>query len=111
MALAATPAEVGTVAGVQVFGFILINPGTAAHYIKLYDKATTPVVGTDTPIATIPVALAGYNEEMPEGDQFNKLTSIFYATNKLWVACTANPIDTDTTAPQTAGVVQLLYAQ
>lgn len=33
------------------------NNGAAVAYVKLYDKATAPVVGTDTPIATILVPI------------------------------------------------------
>lgn len=29
------------------------NAAAAVRYLKLYDKATAPVVGTDTPVATI----------------------------------------------------------
>lgn len=34
-------------------GFLLTNLSAAAKYVKIYDKATAPVLATDTPVATI----------------------------------------------------------
>ncbi len=42
--------------GGRVFKIIGQNADTTAKYIKLYNKATAPTVGTDTPVMTIPVA-------------------------------------------------------
>lgn len=36
-------------------GILIYNTGTIA-FVKLYNKATAPTVGTDTPFMTIPVA-------------------------------------------------------
>ena len=39
-----------------LFNIAFSNIGTAARYIKLYDKATTPVPASDVPLLAIPVA-------------------------------------------------------
>lgn len=41
----ATPGDVSAIVGV--------NTNVAARYLKLYNKATAPTVGTDTPVATL----------------------------------------------------------
>lgn len=39
----------------QVFTIIAMNTNAAVRYLKLYNKATSPTVGTDTPVMTIPI--------------------------------------------------------
>ena len=39
----------------QVFGFIVTNVAQGVRYLKIYNKATAPTVGTDTPKLTIPL--------------------------------------------------------
>jgi hypothetical protein len=43
-----------TIAGV-IGGIIAINLTSAVKYLKIYDKATAPTVGTDVPVMTIPI--------------------------------------------------------
>lgn len=43
----------------QLRSLVLTNTGGAAAFVKLYDKATAPTVGTDVPALTIPVAANG----------------------------------------------------
>jgi hypothetical protein len=82
----------GTVYGVQLGGI-----GSAPAYLKLYDKATSPTCGTDTPIKRliIPAAAtaangAGSNISFPVGIKF--ALGIGY--------CVTTGIgDSDTTAP------------
>lgn len=38
---------------VQIYGWSLYSVNASARYLKLYNTATTPVVGTDTPVMTI----------------------------------------------------------
>lgn len=57
---------------------------TAAYpvYLKFYDKATAPVVGTDAPIWTIPIPTSeGYSRSFPRGKGF--ATGIAFAITKL----------------------------
>lgn len=64
-------------------GFIYAaNLNAAVRYLKLYNKASSPTVGTDTPIATLPIPAsatgAGFTLSIPNGVAFT--TGIAYAT-------------------------------
>jgi len=37
----------------QVYGIMASNTNAAARYLKLYNKATSPTIGTDTPVMTV----------------------------------------------------------
>lgn len=39
----------------RLYGYHLSNTSAAWRYVKLYNKATAPVAGTDTPVMTIPL--------------------------------------------------------
>jgi len=69
------------------------NLNAAVRYLKLYNKASSPTVGTDTPVATfaIPAATtgAGFTISFPFGFDFG--TGIAYAT-------TTGAADSDTGA-------------
>ena len=60
-------------------------------FLKLYNKATAPTVGTDTPVWTIPIPAngGGYSGEFTVGEYFS--LGIAYAITKLQA-------DSDTTA-------------
>jgi hypothetical protein len=63
-------------------GFIwAVNLNAAVRYLKLYNKASAPTVGTDTPIATLPIPAsttgAGFVLPIPGGVNFS--TGIAYA--------------------------------
>lgn len=47
-------AEAGTLHGITAS-----NIGAAVVFVKLYNKASAPVVGTDVPVLTIPIAANG----------------------------------------------------
>lgn len=64
-------------------GFIYaVNLNAAVRYLKLYNKASAPTVGTDTPIATLAIPAsttgAGFVLAIPGGIYFS--TGIAYAT-------------------------------
>lgn len=86
----------------QVYGFYLFNSAAYTVFLKLYNKASAPTVGTDTPFMTIPVpagggAVADWDSGIALG------TGIAFAITKL-VA------DADTTAVAANDlVVNLLY--
>lgn len=49
-------------------GWYLFNTNAAVRYLKIYNKATAPTVGSDTPFMTIPIpAGGGANIEFPNG--------------------------------------------
>jgi len=67
------------------------NINAAARYLKLYNKASAPTVGTDVPVLTVPI---------PAGSVVNVLSSdngIQFGTG-IAFAITAAAADSDTTA-------------
>lgn len=57
---AATVNSTLVAAGVHtLYNITASNVNAAARYLKIYDKATAPTVGTDVPKLTIPIPLAG----------------------------------------------------
>lgn len=90
----------------QVFGWFASNVNAAARYLKLYNKASAPTVGSDTPVMTILIpgntAGAGTNIEYTNG--------IAFATG-IALALTTGVADADTGAVAANElVVNLLYA-
>ena len=69
----------------MLFGYYIANESNSPIYVKFYDKATAPTVGTDTPILTlyIPAASAA-NQEF--------LGGINIALG-LGIGCTTGPTD------------------
>lgn len=86
----------------QVGGWYLFNAATATRYLKLYNKASAPTVGTDTPFMTIPIpAGAAANVELTAGVAMG--TGIAFAL-------TTGVADSDTGAVTANDVVvNLLY--
>lgn len=75
----------GNLVNIDVFNVAIYDV-----YLKFYNKATAPTVGTDVPTWTIPVkAGTGYSREFVQGKSF--ATGIAYAITKLQA-------DSDTTA-------------
>lgn len=73
----------------------LTNTTATAAFFKLYDKASAPTVGTDSPVVTIPVpANSNVSHEYPDGLPF---------ANGLAYAVTGAITDADTTS-SVAGV-------
>jgi hypothetical protein len=70
-------ASAGSIAGIALF-----NTASYTTFFKLYNKASAPTVGTDTPVWTIPLpAGGGFEEEFVLGEYFG--TGIAYAITKL----------------------------
>jgi len=44
----------------QVFHIVATNISASVRYLKIYNKATAPTVGTDTPILTFPIPAGSY---------------------------------------------------
>ncbi len=75
-------------------GFIyVVNLNAAVRYLKLYNKASAPTVGSDTPIATLPIPAsatgAGFMLPIPGGVAF---------TTGIALALTTGAADADTGA-------------
>jgi hypothetical protein len=60
-----TNAAVIKASGGRVHVIIASNVNAAVRYLKLYDKATAPTVGTDTPAWTIPLPGAATGTGIP----------------------------------------------
>ena len=77
----------------QVFGVFAINLNAAVKYLKFYNKATSPTVGTDTPVLTLPIPAsttgAGFWIGIPQGIAFG---------TGIACAITGAQADNDTTA-------------
>lgn len=70
-------ASAGNIAEIDVY-----NPAAYTVFLKLYNKASAPTVGTDTPVWTIPIAAGtGYSKTFTRGKSF--ATGIAYAITKL----------------------------
>ena len=56
----------------QIYGWFLFNNAATGRYVKLYNKASNPSVGADTPIMTIPLPPgAGANVNFTSGITFS----------------------------------------
>jgi hypothetical protein len=95
-----TPQQVGAGAG-QVCGWSLFNAATAARYVRFFDSATAPTMGTSVPAFTVALpAGAGANVLGSPGVQFNA---------GVWVSVTTGVVPTDNTAPAANDVVMSLF--
>lgn len=69
---ASTNAAVVVNAARTLYGMVLSNPTATPAYLKLYNKATTPTVGTDVPVATYPIpANSTVSDGYPWGFRFS----------------------------------------
>lgn len=81
--------SVKTVGG-MVFTLIARNTTAADKFLKLYNKASAPTVGTDTPVLTLTIpAQGGLVIDFPEG---------FSCPVGIGLALTGAAADNDTTA-------------
>lgn len=85
---------------------IAVNNNVSAMFLKIYDKATAPVAGTDTPVLTLKIPANGVMETGALG-----LCSRFELENGLGMAITSGMGDSDTgAAPAGDVIVHILYA-
>jgi hypothetical protein len=86
----------------QIYGIVAVNTNTSARYLKLYNKASAPTVGSDTPVLTLPLPGGG-------GVAFPIAQGIAFATG-IAIALTTGAADNDTGAVAAAEqIVNLLY--
>jgi hypothetical protein len=86
----------------QIYGWYLFNTSAAIKYVKLYNKATAPTVGTDVPIMTFPLPATDGAVQNPSG------VGIPFATG-IGIAITGAPADADTTAVAANDVIVNLF--
>jgi hypothetical protein len=85
----------------QVYGWYLSNTNTSARYLKLYNKATAPTVGTDTPVLTICIpGSGGANVEFTHGIAFG---------TGIALALTTGAADSDTGAVAANEIIVNLF--
>lgn len=84
----------------RVFKITGQNAAAAVRYIKLYNKATAPTVGTDTPVATFAVAASA-----PFEFDFGEI-GLYFSTG-IGYGLTNLNADADTTALTAADVLSL----
>lgn len=82
----------------------ITNTTTSVIYLKLYNKATAPTVGTDVPVHTLGVPANSTTGvlDIDFGDPI-------YFSFGLGIAVTTTSADNSSTAPATAAVINLLY--
>lgn len=85
-----------------VYSLVASNTGAAAAFLKLYNKASAPTVGTDVPVLTISIP-AGGTVTIPFGATGHRFTT------GIALAITNLAADSDTTAVA-AGQVKVLTA-
>ena len=89
----------------QVYAIYVINTNAAVRYLKLYNKASSPTVGTDTPVMTLPIS----GSTTGGGFVFSSDVGIAFATG-IAFALTTGVLDSDTGAVASSEiVVNLLY--
>lgn len=84
----------------QLYMVSAINLNAAVRYLKFYNKASAPTVGTDTPVLTFPIpgntAGAGFNISIPQGIEF---------TLGIALALTTSAADADTSAVAAGDII------
>ncbi|MGI8839750.1 MAG: hypothetical protein ACR2F8_03030 [Caulobacteraceae bacterium] len=90
----------------RIYGGTVANVAASTRYLKLYNKASAPTVGTDTPVLTLPV---------PAGQTLSLSTMLAgplgaYFSTGIAYAITGAAADADTTAVSAGDViVGMLY--
>jgi hypothetical protein len=85
----------------QVFGWYLFNASAAVRYVKFYDQAAAPTVGTDTPLFTLGLpAGAAANVELTHGIAFG---------DGIGLGATTGPADNNTGAPAAGDLVVAVF--
>jgi hypothetical protein len=97
-AAASTNAALVSPGATKVLFVVANNTADADRYLKLYDKATAPTVGTDVPKMTIGLPPGAFALEIASGVQFQ---------SGLGYALTGAAADNDTTALTAADVTGL----
>ncbi len=99
--LRSTPVQVkgtgGTSSAGQIYGFYATNSATTWRYLKFYDTATAPTVGTTTPKRVFGIPPGGGGcIQFPAGMKFS---------NGIWAAATTGAPNSDTGDPNANEIV------
>lgn len=95
--------SVSATANTLLYGYYISNTNSSVRYVKFYNKASAPTVGTDTPVLVLAIPGSGAaNVSFPAGINF---------TTGLAFATTTGAADSDTGAVALNEViVNLVYA-
>lgn len=95
--------SVSATANTLLYGYYISNTNSSVRYVKFYNKASAPTVGTDTPVLVLAIPGSGAaNVSFPAGVNF---------TTGLAFATTTGAADSDTGAVALNEViVNLVYA-
>lgn len=95
--------SVSATANTLLLGYYISNTNTSVRYVKFYNKASAPTVGTDTPVLVLAIPGSGAaNVSFPAGVNF---------TTGLAFATTTGAADSDTGAVALNEIiVNLVYA-
>jgi hypothetical protein len=89
----------------QVYGWAITNTNASARFVKLYNKATAPTVGTDTPVITLVIPGNATGAGMVAAE----FTSGIAFGTGIGYGITGAIADNDTTAPAANEVVVNLF--
>jgi hypothetical protein len=89
----------------QVYGFVITNTNAAARFVKLYNKATAPSVGSDTPVMTLAIPGNATGAGMVAAE----FTSGIAFGTGIGMGITTGVADADTGAPAANEVVVNLF--
>lgn len=96
ISLVATGVNIKASAG-QIYGWYLYNNASSVRYVKFYNKATAPTVGTDVPVLTLSLpANAAANVSFPSGVAFSL---------GIGIGATTGVADNDSGAPSANDVI------
>lgn len=89
----------------RAFRIVAQNANAAVRFIKLYDKATAPTVGTDTPVMTVAIPASNVPLVIDLGDMGVAFTL------GMWLGTTTGVADNNTGAPAADELItQIVYA-
>lgn len=89
----------------QIYGWYVTNHAMAPRYIKLYNKATAPTVGSDTPVMTISIP-AGTSPITSEVADFTN--GIAFSLG-IGIGATTGKAHADTGAPAVGDVMVSVF--
>jgi len=92
----------------QVYGWYIVNTSAALKYVKLYNKATAPTCGTDTPVITLAIPAASATGIAGAGSNVDFSGGIAFSTG-IGYCITGAVADNDTTAVASNDVILNLF--
>lgn len=104
IALSNAPVLIGSVGQNDLYGYNIYNPNAVDVFVKFYNKATAPVVGTDIPFWILQVSTLG-SVVLIGSDIICRFPL------GMHVAAVTGYLDTDTTAPTTPLYALINYNQ